>query len=1054
MNFKIGVVIQDTIFPEPVRIINFTPYGDTHQLVQANGLNTNRYYQQIFSNEVLCSVKKIDNHSLNTWQDIQSLLHYHFLRSELFSSKGFVSKFDKITPYPHQIDAVYEHFLSSSPVRFLLADDPGAGKTIMSGMLLKELRNRQNIKKILILTPPLVLTQWKEELFTKFDEDFTVISRSTLNTEKINPFLTHSFCLASLNWCTRDDVQQLILEADFDLIIIDEAHKMAAYQTGKKRISKTKLYAFGEKILGKTPHALLLTATPHKGDSQNYRLLLKLLNPDVFHDQLNENMLREDSNPYIVRRLKEDMIDLYGNSVFAKRITKTIQYTLGPEELELHKKITAYVAEYYDKALSKKQNATTFALMILQRRLSSSFYALEQSLGRRVNKLSLLLSSTDRERKKITKTLSSSFQSQSEDNFILNHSEDELDGTIENYDTAGIEKELSVVHELLLETKNIRRYYSEKKFNTLEDLLFGVNGLAHENNKILIFTESVDTLNFLKKKLSLYISNIATIQGSQTMSERFKQINFFKNTAQIMIATDAGGESINLQFCNQLINYDIPWNPNKLEQRMGRIHRIGQKRDVFIFNLVSQNTREGYVLNKLFEKIDTMKEDLGEENVYDFIGELLEGDLSLTRIMEDVILSEQNLDTFVENFSNKLEVEHQELHLKSTQWNSIKPSYDLHKINDSIISGEEAKTSSSFLESFIIRSLESQHIMLEQSNDIYNIQYVPPTFKNQYPISIDWENEESFTFKSTNEITNMNVQQVNLNHSLFKWTLDYLEDQFAFLPPHKHLIISEDLERMMIWSFSVNYKNINQELLHRSTVTLCKRSEGDIVQINNKWFFDLTSPNITYSAPTNESDPTILNKIISKINIDISEYEELRKSSALKLKQYITRSFEDQFNYVYDLITQKSSSLSTKETKDLQILKSSLSSIDKLKIKKLEEIDRQSKLSIDYPELIGQFEIENNVNSSINTTRLFSIDFEEIIRDYEHENNRSLKKIFLPLGVIDFYSEHINGDGRYIRISRKATDNEKHALSLLNLNAPLYLYIVDHSNNVINEYLI
>ena len=1054
MNFKNGDVIQDTIFPEPVRIIQFESYGDSHHVIQANGLNTNRYYHQIFSNEILYTINKVNEYSLSQWQGIRSLLHYHLLQSELFSSKGFVSKFDKITPFPHQIDAVYEYFLNSSPVRFLLADDPGAGKTIMSGMLLKELQTRQNIKKILILTPPLVLTQWKEELSTKFDEDFTIISRSTLNIEKSNPFLKYSFCLASLNWCARDDIQQLILEAEFDLVIIDEAHKMAAYQTGKKRISKTKLYILGEKLLGKTPHALLLTATPHKGDSHNYRLLLKLLDPHVFHDQLNEDILKENNNPYIIRRLKEDMIDLNGNSIFAKRITKTIQYSLSPEELQLHEKITSYVTEYYGKALDKKQNAATFALMILQRRLSSSFYALEQSLNRRKDKLTLLFNSTDRERKSTIKKLSTSFQSKTEDSFTLSNSEEELDGTIESFDLSVIEKELNVVNELLVETKYIRRHHSEKKFTTLEDLLFGINGLLHNDNKVLIFTESVDTLNFLQKKLSLYVPNIATIQGSQTMQERFKQIDFFKNTAQIMIATDAGGESINLQFCNQLINYDIPWNPNKLEQRMGRIHRIGQKKEVFIFNLVSQNTREGYVLSKLFEKIDMMKEDLGQENVYDFLGELLEGELSLARIMENTILSKQNLDGFVEKVSDQLEVEHKELHLEATQWNSIKPSYDLQKINESIISGEEAKTSTIFIESLIKSSLESQQVVLDESNQIYTIQYVPPTFKNQYPISLNWDKEKSFTFSSSVDTTNTEIQQVNSTHSLFKWTIDYLKNQFAFLPFKKYNINSENLEAMMIWSFNIDYKNINQELLHRSMITLCKRSNGTILQINNKWFFDLVNPYVTYSTSAGTLQPDILKEIVSKIRMDLFPYEEMKKSAALNLKKYISRSFDEQFNYIYDLITQNNTFSSSKGTKDLQLLKSSLASIDKLKIKKLEEIDRQSNLSIDYPKLISQFEINENSDSLIEHVRLFSTDYEETIKRYENEHNRSLKKTFLPLGTIDFYSEQSNGDGRYIRISRINSENELSTLNLLKLNSPVYLYVIDDFNNIIQEYLI
>ena len=1046
MNINYGDVIQSSFFPEPVRVQQIEVFGDTHHSIQAIGLYTNSYYHQIFTAEQLVngSMTPQSNRILN-WNDIKSLLHYHLLSSERYSSKNYVSYFKKIIPFPHQIDAVYDRFLGNFPVRFLLADDPGAGKTIMSGMLLKELQTRHNVKRILILAPPLVLTQWQQELSTKFNEEFTIISRSILNSEKINSFLKYSHCLASLNWCARDDIQQLIFEADFDLVIIDEAHKMAAYQTSNKKLSKTKLYTLGEKLLQRTPHALLLTATPHKGDSQNYRLLLKLLDPYVFHDQLKDDTLKEFSNPYIVRRLKEDMVDLNGQNIFPKRITKTIQYELSNAEVNLYENITSYVSDYYNKALKNRQNVATFALMILQRRLSSSLYALEQSLLRRKEKLTSLLNLSDKDRKKTIKKLSNSFQTQSEDIYTLNTLDEDLDGVVENIDLDGVNQELKIVEGLLSETKQVLRYHSERKYIELEDLLLGTNGLLHKGEKILIFTESVDTLTFLEKKLSLQISKIATIQGSQSISERMKHIDFFRNEAQIMIATDAGGESINLQFCNHLINYDIPWNPNKLEQRMGRIHRIGQKNDVLIFNLVAQNTREGFVLAKLFEKLDTMKEDLGQGNVYDFLGELLEGKLSLTRLMEETILSKKKLDQYVNELAEQLEIEQRSLNLTSNQWNAIKPSYDLQKYNQSIISSEINQAPLHHLSSLVEYSLLEEQVVVNEHNQVYSIDYLPPSFKKMYDNTLSWEKNLKFTSYKSDYKLNSNVSMITTDHFLYKWTMSYLKHKTLPAIAKKFKVSVQNIEPLTIWIYAIQYKNINQSIIYKQIVTLGKRIDGSIVQLNNNWFFHLNHLELKSYTDDSITDLDVLNIITSLIKKDTLHLKESKKINAMKLKQFITRSFEEQFSHIYDQIIQLQNNAGLKETKNLQKLKSLLSSLDKTKEKKFQEIDRQSSLLIDYPQLLVQLEITQNPTGTL-PVRLFSTDFENLIRNYEKNNNRQLKQVFHPLGEVDYYSEQVNGEGRYIRL--ESIDEESVLINPSNMSHPIFIYKIDKSGNI------
>ncbi len=662
-----GDIVRSSHFPETMEIKKCEAVDEVY-LLEALGRKTNKYYELLLDQDQLNKLQflfvKSNQQLTNT--DLQNLLQFKQLLVEKKFSSSRALGGHYLIPLPHQIEVVYGTMLQVPQVRFLLADDPGAGKTIMSGMLIKELLARRSIERILILVPPLVLKQWQEELSEKFNLSFTIINRETLRASKTNPFIEHDFCLASMYWAARDDIKSFVNEADFDLIIVDEAHKMAAYTHGKrkKKMSRTKLYQLGEMILRQVDHCLLLTATPHKGDPENFRHLMKLIDQDIFSNLNAMDSLREKSNPFIIRRLKESMKNFDGTPIFPKRITKTITYDLSDPELELYEAVTDYVQYYFNRAINKGNNSTAFAMMLLQRRLSSSIEAIHLSLVRRRNRLNDLLSKTLNEREKYLRQLNlidlEDYDDEAAD--YQEKIEEKLEQAFDNIDLDELKAELQKLEQLIDKTSFLRESIIERKYQKLESTLFGANGLLNQGEKIIIFTEAADTLHYLEKRLLNHLPRVAKIVGSYSMEERRHQVELFRVECQVMLATDAGGESINLQFCNQMINYDIPWNPNKLEQRMDRIHRIGQKKDVAVFNLVAQNTREGDVMMRLLDKMEQMREDLGSDLVYDFIGDVLEehyGDLA--SLMQEAILNRQDLKEIILGMDRKLTEEHEKL---------------------------------------------------------------------------------------------------------------------------------------------------------------------------------------------------------------------------------------------------------------------------------------------------------------------------------------------------------------------------------------------------------
>ncbi len=563
-----------------------------------------------------------------------------------------------VDPLPHQVEAVYKFLLPLPKIRFLLADDTGAGKTIMTGLLIKELMMRGVVERVLIVTPGGLTRQWQEdEMAIKFNIPFTLVNRSAFSADP-NIFQTAQRIVTSIDFISREDVLNVVENSHWDLVVFDECHKLSAYDYGTK-IYKGKRYQAAEKIAQQCEHLLLLTATPHRGRTDTFKKLLQLLDEDIFAtDELASTRIKElehnGINKFFIRRLKEDMKDWQGNPLYKERFTQTVAYQLTPEEKELYEAVTNYLSKKKEEASESKNIHVSLALTVMQRRLVSSIFAIRNTLERRWKALQGIV---DEIRKNPTiwsqrhKLEGFDVVNIEEYEELEDDERDSLENIMSDPRKFKLFTTAKSIQEIEQEAIEVKRLFEmaqtlynskqeEKKFQQLQELLKS-QGVVDKGEKLVIFTEHKDTLLYLEERLSKSGGyKVATIHGGKGVDERREaQWSFATPDTQILIATDAAGEGINLQFCRLLINWDIPWNPNRLEQRMGRIHRYGQKQNVLVFNMVANNTKEGKVLEKLLTKLDIIRQSMGDDRVYDVIQDVLE-EVNLDAIMKSIFNGE------------------------------------------------------------------------------------------------------------------------------------------------------------------------------------------------------------------------------------------------------------------------------------------------------------------------------------------------------------------------------------------------------------------------------
>ncbi|MCB9746497.1 MAG: DUF3883 domain-containing protein [Alphaproteobacteria bacterium] len=558
-----------------------------------------------------------------------------------------------IEPLPHQISAVYEEMLPRQPMRFLLADDPGAGKTIMAGLLIKELLIRGDLNRCLIVSPGSLTEQWQDELAEKFGVGFELLTRDMVNASRTaNPFEHNHLLICRMDRLARnEDLQARLLAApEWDLVIVDEAHRMSGHYFGGE-IKLTKRYRLGQAVGSHCRNLLLMTATPHNGKDEDFQIFLALLDADRFEGRFRSSAHTVDPHDIMRRLVKEDLYRFDNTRLFPERRSYTAQYELSLEEAHLYGEVTEYVREEMNRVERNVESGdgqrrvnVGFALMTLQRRLASSPEAIFRSLKRRRERLEARLAEQRlllRGRSHRLRLQESVLDALDEDELDNAYEEaeqeerEELEGKLIDNATAAatieeLELEIERLKQLEALAKEVVRSGQDAKWNQLTSILDDPLMIDARGNrrKLVIFSEFRDTLTYVVRRIRDRLGRdeaVVTIHGGVTRDERRKVVQGFMNdpTVLVLVANDAAGEGVNLQRAHLMVNYDLPWNPNRLEQRFGRIHRIGQREVCHLWNLIAQDTREGMVYVRLLEKLEVERQALGGK-VFDVLGQLFE----------------------------------------------------------------------------------------------------------------------------------------------------------------------------------------------------------------------------------------------------------------------------------------------------------------------------------------------------------------------------------------------------------------------------------------------
>jgi superfamily II DNA or RNA helicase len=638
-----GQILTGPLFNEPMRVETVRSNGPDTWIAGLVGAQSERYRKVTLTSQDLEKLVILD-------------MTYRFdgdgrlLRLGIQAySLGIAYEFDpyfglsisRVDPLPHQLEAVYDYLLKLARVRFLLADDAGAGKTIMAGLLIRELELRGLAERILIVCPANLAFQWQRELKEKFEEKFLVFRGHDIRDQfSVNQWLEQHRIITSLDLAKRKDILPGLRQVHWDLVIVDEAHRMSAADETHKSLR----YRLGELLRDTSDHILLLTATPHKGDPLNFSLFLQLLDPDAYADvkSIREAMDRRRA-PFYLRRTKEAMVYFperrpdgtwVAEKIFTKRIPHTVEFQIDGAEFDLYRDITRFVKQESARAAAQGEDprarAVGFLMSLYQRRLASSTYAMRHSLESRARRLEGAL-----KRAQDLALLAPPELPDPEELEEMEESERErLEEMLEAITLAGnaqqVRQEIEELRALASRAHAVEASGVEAKLSKLKELLHQEGFFDHPDKRLLIFTEFKDTLDYLQDQLKSWGFRVGCIHGGMKSGSRdepgtrlFAEQQFREGEIQILVATEAAGEGINLQVCNILFNYDIPWNPNRLEQRMGRIHRYGQRQNCLIFNFVATNTIEGRVLQRLLEKLQEIRDALDDEAVFNVVGEVL-----------------------------------------------------------------------------------------------------------------------------------------------------------------------------------------------------------------------------------------------------------------------------------------------------------------------------------------------------------------------------------------------------------------------------------------------
>jgi superfamily II DNA or RNA helicase len=707
------------------------------------------------------AIKRNDDRSPYPGEDLRLTVEACRIRLAYAYDPYFAVSLSGIRSLPHQLEAVYGKMLPLPRMRFLLADDPGAGKTIMAGLLIKELKMRGTLERVLIIVPAALTIQWQDELLRFFNELFVPITAENDKQQLINLWQRESQVITSLDYAKRPEVRERVWSADWDLIIVDEAHKCAAHtKTSSKRSpesEKTKRYQLIEQFSDRASLSLLfLTATPHQGDADRFSHFLHLLDPDVFPEphrmadkveQLNKGVLELGKDcPWIIRRLKEDLRDFNGRRLFPNRRSQTAPFALSVDEFSLYQNVNDYLNRFLAGGSGRAKQSIALTRTVLQRRVASSTFAIYESLKRRLKKQKDLLEEVralpqDRQRQRLNELTGGLVDDERDEGDL---DEVERDQFVDDFVAAErieqLEEEIVALRDLVEYSKSVYESASDSKLSALRSILtkaeFGE--LRDGRGKLLVFTEHRDTMNHLEGHIKRWGFSTCHIHGGMNPHERKRAQEVFRTEAQVCIATEAAGEGINLQFCHLMINYDLPWNPARLEQRMGRIHRIGQDRDVYVFNFVAESSIdgkpviEGRILRRLLDKLEQIRMAIGSDRVYDVIGQILTlNDVNLADMLREAALNPGRLADY-ENQITNLSPDRLRLYEDETGIALAREYVDLPSVLQKKFVAEEKRLMPEYIAEQFFKAAQTIGLKVERRADgLLRVPYVPQDLRSE-----------------------------------------------------------------------------------------------------------------------------------------------------------------------------------------------------------------------------------------------------------------------------------------------------------------------------------
>ena len=903
-----GAILEGPHWTEPVKVLSAKLRGLRVE-VQAVGLHSKRLWTKLltdadFQNSVRITpsgeLAALDGNPTH----FRLAAEAHRIRLAYQYDPHFAVSVSQVDPLPHQMDAVYGHLLTQPRIRFLIADDPGAGKTIMAGLTLKELKCRGLVERTLIVAPASLTPQWRREMADKFKESFTVIDRGMVgSTYGRNVWEDHAQTITSIDFVARqDDVLNQLRDTRWDLVIVDEAHKMAAYRYGLK-VNKTARYEFGEFLRDRTDHMLFLTATPHKGDPENFALLLQLLDRDLYTSgDILAEASAQDENRIMIRRLKEDMKKFDGSPCFPPREVQTLPYDLSRDELLLYNEVTNYVQHNYQRAVNADNRNVGLALTVLQRRVASSVAAIRLSLERRLKRLKELHKIG--KIKQETGDLPDDLDDLAEiDRWRI---EDDLVERLTMADNIfELETEIQELDRLVRQARHNEAHVPETKFKELREVISA--HLSGKQERLLIFTEHKDTLDFLHTKLANLGFHCCTIHGGMSLDQRIDaERDFFEYKPSVMIATEAAGEGINLQFCSLMVNYDIPWNPNRLEQRMGRIHRYKQQNEVMIFNLVAGNTREGEVMQKLLKKLDDMRRALGSDRVYDVIGEIIPAP-RFDQLMKDWLAKRRSMAEILADIDVQTDEEQVSRIRQDMQDRSLGSRYiNMAQLEADRRTSKEQRLMPEYIESFFLeayRSFGGTIAASKEQKGVWSIARVPPELRK---LSESLERRfgkiaqtfPKLTFDKQLSDGYSDVEFVGPGHALFEGVVErVLRDYGGALRRGTVFFNADAVEPALLWLLRCGVEDGRGQPIGERLVAI-QHSGGSYHKTQPYALLDLKSPEGVQSVPAElrqaaVDEDTIINWSLDSITPEYFQEMQTRRERELAIKEkYVRKSLQ------------------------------------------------------------------------------------------------------------------------------------------------------------------